>query len=256
MKNNLLTEIQRIISKEDKRKGGLPIPNYLFVQQYGRDIVEEMPQIAELFGQAQWFTFDTKSQHKEGNMLSHFKMELNRHAGIGREYSGSILVQLSTSEEETEEKELEELLSYIDSQKSRLHCIYTMQAQEKVDEVKKRLENYGFVRVVYAKPYGVEEQLEIFMHALQEYHFQAGAEAKECAEVFFREKEWNASDAVKIRIENIAKEMVYSSFINEKEQGNVVQKEEAEKVFASLAKEMTKKRPIGFVIGGAGLWTE
>ena len=72
----------------------------------------------------------------------------------------------------------------------------------------------------------------------------------------FREKEWNASDAVKIRIENIAKEMVYSSFINEKEQGNVVQKEEAEKVFASLAKEMTKKRPIGFVIGGAGLWTE
>lgn len=248
MKNNLLMEIQQILEKEDARKGSLPIPNYLFIQRYGRDIVEEMPQIAALFGQAEWFKFDAGAQQNEGNIASYFKMELNRRAGIGREYSGSILIELSTLEEE---KELKELLSYIDSQKNHLHCIYTMREQETVCMVKKQLENYGFVRAIYAKPYQADEQIEIFLNTLQTYQFQADTEAKQCVEAFFREKEWNTSDAVKIRIENIAKEIVYCSFINEEVQDNIVQKEEVEQVFASLAKEMTKKRQIGFVMGGA-----
>jgi len=253
MKNNLLTEIQQILEMKDARKGSLPIPNYLFIQQYGRDLMEEMPQIAALFGQTEWFLFDTGAQQKEGTILSHFKLELNRHAGVGREYSGSILIDLSTPEEEKEEKELEELLSYLDSQKNRLHCVYTMRGQETVDKVKKQLENYGFVRVVYAKPYQADEQMEIFLDTLQAYQFQADAEAKRCAEAFFQEKDWETSDAVKIRIENIAKEIVYCSFVNEEVQDNIVQKEEVEKVFTALAKEMTKKRQIGFVIGGAEL---
>lgn len=253
MKNNLLTEMQQILGREDARKGSLPIPNYLYIQQYGRDLVDEMPQIAALFGQTEWFSFDTGAQQKEGNILSHFMMELNRHAGVGREYSGSILIELSTPEEEKEEKELEELLSYIDSQGNRLHCVYTMREQENVDKVKKQLENYGFVRVVYAKPYQADEQMEIFLDTLQTYQFQADTEAKRCAEAFFQEKEWETSDAVKIRIENIAKEIVYCSFVNEEVQDNIVQKEEVEQVLASLAKEMTKKRQIGFVIGGAEL---
>lgn len=263
MKNNLLTEIQQILEREDARKGSLPIPNYLFIQQYGRDIVEEMPKIAALFGQTEWFIFDTGAQQKEGTMLSHFKMELNRHAGVGRDYSGSILIELSTPEDEREEKELEELLSYINSQKNRLYCVYTMRGQENVEGVKKQLENYGFVRAIYAKPYLSDEQMEIFLNTLQEYGFQADAEAKQCAEVFFQEKEWDTSDAVKIRIVNIAKEIVYCSFVNgevkdkevkDKEvKDNIMRKENIEQVFATLAKEMTKKRQIGFVLGGAEL---
>ncbi len=253
MKNNLLTELQQILEKEDACKGSLPIPNYLFVQQYGRDIEEEMPQIATLFGQKEWFLFDHGTQQKEGKMLSHFKMELNRHAGVGREYSGSILIELSTPEEETEEKELEELLSYIDSQKNRLHCVYTMRNEETVDRVKRQLENYGFVRVIYAEPYQADEQTEIFLDTLQTYQFRADKGAKQCAKAFFQEREWNTSDAVKIRIENIAKEIVYCSFMNKEIQDNIVHKEEVEQVFASLAKEMTKKRQIGFVVGGAQL---
>lgn len=251
MKKNLLAEIQQILEMEDARKGSLPIPNYLFVQQYGRDITEEMPQIAALFGQAEWFTFDVGAKQQDGKVLSHFKMELNRRAGVGREYTGSILIELTAPEEEKEERELEELLNYIDSQKNRLHCVYTMRGQEKVDEVKKQLENFGFVRVVYAKPYEADEQIEIFLDTLETYRFRTDEEAKQCVEAFFKEKEWKISDAVKIRIENIAKEIVYCSFINEKVQDNIVQKEDVEQVLASLAKETMKKRQIGFVMGGA-----
>ncbi|MBQ7955334.1 MAG: hypothetical protein IJ282_06245 [Lachnospiraceae bacterium] len=250
MKSNLLTEIQQILEKKDAWKGNLPIPNYLFVQRYGRDIIEEMPQIAALFGQTEWFVFDDGAQQKEGSILSHFKMELNRHAGIGRDYSGSILMELPSPEEEKEEKELEELLNYIDCQKNHLHCVYTMREERRLDSVKKQLENYGFVRVVYAKPYSTDEQMEIFLDTLQEYQFQADTEAKLCMEAFLEGKKWDTSDAVKIRIENIAKEIVYCSFINGEVQDNIVHKEEIEQVLASLAKEMTKKRQIGFVIGG------
>lgn len=248
MNSNLLTEIQQIFEKEDARKGSLPIPNYLFIQQYGRGIVEEMPQIAALLGQTEWFTFDDEVHQKEGTILSHFKLELNRHAGVGREYSGSILIELSTPEDEKEEKELEELLGYIDSQKNRLHCVYTMRGQGNVDRVKAQLENYGFVRGVYAKPYLVDEQMQIFLDTLQMYQFQVDAEAKQCAEAFFREKEWDTSDAVKTRIENIAKEIVYSSCISGGPQNNMVQKEDVERVFTSLGRESAKKRTIGFVI--------
>lgn len=253
MNSNLLAEIKQILSRKEVRGGKIPIPNYLFIQQYGRDILEEMPQITTLFGQTQWYTFDTGAQQKEGNMLSHFKMELNRHAGVGREYKGSILIELSTPEEDKEEKELEELLSYVDSQKNRLHCVYTMRGQGKVEQVKNQLGNYGFVRVVYAEPYRTNEQIEIFLDVLRVYQFRLDVEAKQCVEAFFEEKEWDTTDSVKIRIENIAKEIVYSRFINEEMKDNILHKEDVERVFTSLEKEKTIKRQIGFVTGGAEL---
>ena len=253
MKSNLLIEIQQILAKKDAKKERLPIPNYLFVQQYGREILEEMPQIAELFGQADWFAFDAGLKEKEGKTLSRFQMELNRHAGIGREYTGSVLIEIPRLEEANEEKDFEELLSFIDSEKHRLHCVYTIPGDEYAEKIKKQLENYGFVRAVYAEPYQLEEQVEIFMDTLKSYNFQVDDEAKQCVELFFQEKEWDVSDAVKVRIQNIAKEIVYCSIIKEAEHDNMVHKEDVESVFDSLVKEMAKKRQIGFVIGGAEL---
>ena len=66
-------------------------------------------------------------------------MALERHSGIGKEYTGSVLVEFSGMEEE---KELEELLDYIDRQRNRLHCIYTIKASEEVKDIKEKLENY------------------------------------------------------------------------------------------------------------------
>lgn len=235
------------------RQGSLPIPNYLFIQQYGRDITADMPQIAALFGHTDWFVFSDRVQQQEGKLLSYFMMELNRHAGVGREYSGSILVELSAPESEREEKELEELLSYIDGRKNYLHCMYTMREGDMADIVKKHLENYGFVRTVYAMPYSADEQIGIFWDTLKAYQFSAAAEAVKYAETFFREKEWSTSDAVKTRIENIAKEIIYCSFINEGAESSTADEEAVEQVFFSLAKEITKKRRIGFSIGGAEL---
>ena len=250
MKSNLLSEIQQILEREDRMKVTLPIPHYLFVQRYGREITGDMQEIAALFGQKEWFSFDTNRQQKDGKLLSYFKMELDRHAGLGREYTGSILIELSGEEDE---KELEELFHYIDSHKERLYCIYTMKVSEEVKTVRKHLEQYGFVRVVQGEKYDAYEQIEIFQDTLESYQFQLNEEAEHYVTEFFRKREWEETDAVKKRIENIAKELVYGNLIKEETEKSIITKEEVEQVLISLQGEPAKKRQIGFVIGGTEL---
>ena len=250
MKSNLLSEMQQILEREDKMKVTLPIPHYLFVQRYGREIIDDMQEIAELFGQKEWFFFDTSRPQKDGKLLSYFNIELDRHAGLGREYTGSILIELSGEEDE---KELEELFHYIDSHKERLHCIYTMKVSEEVKMVRRHLEKYGFVRVVPGEKYDSYEQIEIFQDTLEAYQFQLDEEAERYVTKFFRKREWEETDAVKKRIENIAKELVYGNLIREEAEKNIITKDEVEQVLASLQSEPARKRQIGFVTGGAEL---
>jgi len=213
--------------------------------QYGH-----IQEIAELFGQKEWFVFDATKQPNDGKLLSHFKMELDKHAGLGREYTGSILIELSGEEDE---KELEELFHYIDSHKERLRCIYTMKVAEEAKMVRKHLEKYGFVRVVQGEKYDAYEQIEIFQDTLELYRFQLNEEAEHYVTEFFRKREWEETDVVKMRIENIAKELVYGSLIREEAEKNIITKEEVEEVLASLQSEPAGKRQIGFVIGGTEL---
>lgn len=248
MKSNLLSEMQQILDHEEMMNVALPIPTYLYVQRYGRDIEEEMPEISRALGQKEWFPFSTNNQQKEGNLLRHFKMELERHSGLGKEYAGSVLIELS-GEEDT--KELEEILDYIESQKQRLHCVYTTKMLESVPEMRRQLENHGFVRVVQGEKYDAYEQIEIFQNTLETYHFELEEEARHYITEFFRIKEWQEHEAVKIRIQNLAKEMVYSKLLGGEERKTVVTKEEVEQVLASLQEEPVKKRQIGFVLGGA-----
>ena len=250
MKSNLLSEIQQILEREDRMKVTLPIPHYLFVQRYGREITEDMQKIAELFGYKEWFSFDTNRPQKDGKLLSYFKMELDKHAGLGREYTGCVLLEIS---EEVEEKELEEILYYIDSYKERLHCIYTMKTSEEVKMVQKHLEKYGFVRVVQGEQYDANEQIEIFQNTLEAYQFQLNEEAEHYVTEFFRKREWEETDVVKKRIENIAKELVYSNLIREEAEKNIITKDEVEQVLISLQSEPARKKQIGFVTGGAEL---
>lgn len=250
MKSSLLSEIQQILEREDRMKVTLPIPHYLFVQRYGREITDDMQKIAEMFGHKEWFDFDVARKPNDGKLLSYFKMELDRHAGLGREYIGSVLIEFSGEEDE---KELKEILHYIDSQKGRLHCIYTMKVSEEVTMVRKHLEKYGFVRVVQGEKYDASEQMEIFQNTLEAYKFQLNEEAEQYVTEVFQKKEWEETDAVKKRIKNIVEELVYGNLIREETEKNIITQEEAEQVLASLQSEPAKKRQIGFVIGGTEL---
>ena len=250
MKSNLLTEIKQLFDREDLLRTTIPVPSYLFVQRYGREINDDMKEIAALFGQKEWFLFCSGNIKNEEKLLTGFKMALERHSGIGKEYTGSVLIEFSGEESE---KEMEELLDYINSQKHRLHCIYTVKVSERVKNIREQLENYGFVRVVQGEAYDAYEQIEIFQNIVNEYQFQLEEEAQHYIVDFFRKQKWQETDAVKIRIQNMAKEIVYNKLMGGESENNRIKKEEVEQVFQASQTSKVQKRQIGFVIGGTEL---
>ena len=102
MKSNLLKEIQQLFDNKEGVETTIPVPSYLFVQRYGREIHEDMKEITALFGQKEWFPFCCANIKNEEKLLTGFKMALERHSGIGKEYTGSVLVEFSGMEEEKE----------------------------------------------------------------------------------------------------------------------------------------------------------
>lgn len=250
MKSNLLREIQQLFDNREGMETRIPVPSYLFVQRYGRQIQDDMKEMSEVFGQKEWFEFSYTKVKKEEKLITAFKMELERHSGIGKEYTGSVLVEFSGMEEE---KQVEELLDYIERQKHRLHCIYTIKASEEVADIKEQLENYGFVRIVQGEEYEAYEQIEIFRETIEGYQFQLEEEAEEYVTDFFEKQKWQEEDMVKIRIQNMAKEIVYNKLMEEGHKDKLLKKEEVESVLHSLKSNKAQKRQIGFVMGGAEL---
>ena len=248
MKNNLLKEIRQLFENKEDIRVMIPVPSYLFVQKYGRQIHADMKEITELFGWKEWFLFCCSNIKNEEKLLTGFKMALERHSRIGKEYTGSVLVEFSGMEEE---KQIEELLDYIDRQKQRLHCIYTIKASEEVQNIKEKLENYGFVRVVQGEEYKSSEQIEIFQETINMYQFRLEEDAEDYVVDFFGKLKWQEEDAVKIRIQNMAKEIVYNRLMEGRKDENFLKKEEVESILHSLQSGKMQKRQIGFVMGGA-----
>lgn len=247
MKSNLLKEMQQLFNRGCDGNN-IPVPSYLFVQRYGREIQEDMQEISALLGLKEWFSFSCTAVKNDEKIVTGLQMELERHSGVGKEYTGSVLVEFSGKEEE---KDLEELLDYIDSQRHRIWCVYATKASENVKDIKGLLENYGFVRVVQGEEYETTEQAEIFTDTIKAYQYQLEEAAEEYIVDYFNKQKWKEEDCVKIRIQNMAKEIVYNKLMDERLNEKVISKEEIEKVICFHCREQITRRPMGFVMGGA-----
>ena len=248
MQSNLLSEMKQLLGVN--MGNNIPIPSYLFVQRYGREIQDEMQEIARLLGQKDWFFFCSAGVKNSEKLLTGFQMDLERHSGIGKDYAGCILIEVSLKEDKNE---LEELLDYIHSQKARLHCIYTIKDTEDVKELKELLDNYGFVKVVQGEEYKISEQVEIFLDTLNLYEFEVEEKTREFIVEFLKKQKWQEEDRVKIRIQNMAKETIYNRLLNSNYSDKIIGKDEVEAVLHSNQEYKRHKRQMGFVMGGVEL---
>ena len=258
MKSNLLQELEQILAYEDQVDMTLPIPTYLFVQKYGRNIEEEMPKIAALLRKKEWFFFKA-DENQEKSILNRFLVEQECRSSAGREYTGCILIELTGSENE---KELLEFFSYMESQKHRLTGIYTTKEAQSVTEMKRLLSGYGFVRRIDGEFYDAFEQLKIFESTINEYQFSITSTTRVKVAEWFRKKEWNEQDAVVMQIQNIAKSVVYQKILEAKTKSNedsvpeekktypVISAEEIEKAILEFEGREVSKRQIGFALEG------
>ena len=159
-------------------------PESKFVQNYGRSIEAEMPQIAELLGKKDWFFFRADVS-QEKSILNRFLVEQECKSSVGREYEGCILLELTGAENE---KELFEFINYIEEQKHRLTCIYTTRESEEATGIKKKLASFGFVRQIDGECFDAYEQLEVFEMTIKEYQFSITGGARIKLAEWFRKK--------------------------------------------------------------------
>lgn len=242
MKNNLVREIEKIVAQKQNSNEYIPTPTYLYVKHYGRDIEDCMAEITELMGEEEYFIFKTGRIQKAESLLRSFLMELEKHASLGKDFGGCVLVELTV---ETEDKELADFLDYAENQKQIKFLFTTRENEEEVQEL---LERYFFVRVVKGQPYDCEEQFALLNEAFCKYQFAMDAAAEEAFQKALAEKEWQESDMVMNRIQNIAKNLVYEKMLAEKCSNRCIGKEDAEEAIKKLVRETTKKNVIGFFI--------
>lgn len=242
MKNNLVSEIEQIVGRRQNSSVDIPMPTYLYVEHYGRNIEDDMKEITALLGEKDFFVFKMSRIQKLESWVRSFQMKLEKHAALGKEFSGCVLVELT---EEMEQEELPDFLEFVSRQED-LRCLFTM--KKKSEEIQQMLEQYFFVRVVEGQKYDCVEQLEILNQVFAEADFIADIEAMKVFEKFFAKKEWQEGDMVQNRIQNIAKNLVYEKMMQEEMQEKCISKEDAENVVKKLLKEPQKRNVIGFCV--------
>lgn len=242
MKNNLMNEIEQIVERRQNGSAYIPMPTYFYVEHYGRSIENNMKEITELLGKKEFFVFKMSRVQKLESFVRSFQMELEKHASLGKEFNGCVLIELS---EDVEQEALADLVEYV-ARREELTCLFT--GKEKEEEVQELLEQYFFVRVVEGQKYSCEEQLEILNQVFAEAHFIADIEAMKIFEKFFAEKEWQPGDMVQNRIRNIARNLIYEKMIQKETVEKCISEEDAERAVKKLLKEPQKRNVIGFCV--------
>lgn len=242
MKNNLVNEIEQIVERRQNGSAYIPLPTYLYVEHYGRSIENDMKEITTLLGKRDFFVFKMSRVQKLESLVRSFQMELEKHAALGKEFSGCVLIELS---EDVEPEALSDLVEYV-ARREELTCLFT--GKEMQEEVQELLEQHFFVRTVEGQKYTCEEQLEILNQVFAEAQFIADSEAVKIFEKFFAEKEWQTGDMVQNRIRNIARNLVYEKMMQKAAVEKSISEEDAENAVKKFLKEPQKKNVIGFCV--------
>jgi len=120
----MINEIRKIRLLEKKRGFKLPIPNFFFVERFGRCAQEQMENLLLEVNKREWFLFKADVRSKEEGLLSGFMMELEKYAKLGKVYDECVLIELS--EEMYGEDDFEEFVAYLKSLEDKIYFVFTM----------------------------------------------------------------------------------------------------------------------------------
>ncbi len=245
MIHSVLEEIKYVKKNEAERGVKFPETTYLFVENYGRSMQEEMQDIAEALGKREYFTFRADWLTKQSGVYGDFQLELQKHATLGKEYEGCVLVELSTM---VNEPELLQILSRLKQHEEKITSFVTVKDDEDVQEITKMMEQFFFTRVVEGQIYSPEEQYGIIKAELEKYGFNP--EEKRCEELleYLKEFPWKKTDAVESKLRNVVKKLVYEKMLEHNSSLNVTY-EEIKNALSGPRKDGATTR-IGFLLEG------
>lgn len=242
--NTILQELDKINDVEMNEGICTPIPNYLYIQRYGRRAQEQMDKILLKIGKKGWFLFKTEDQLCEGGLIKNFSMELHRYADTGKEFTGCSLIEIS--KETLMKDELPEFLEYLKENEKRIYCLFTIKNVKDAVSVQKCIEQYFFTRIVYAEDFSIEEQFDIIRNTCEEYGF--GIDHKE--QVFImrglKDRKWKANEHVEFILQNAARAVIYEAILEDKIKERLMSAELSMKLLENLQKKTEKEKIFGF----------
>lgn len=242
--NTILHELDKIKNVEINEGICTPIPNYLYIQRYGRRAQEQMDKILSKIGKKDWFLFKTQEQSEEKKLIEKFGMALHRHADTGKDYTGCSLIEIS--KETLNRDELPGFLEYLKENEQQLYYLFTIKNAEDAASVQKCIEQYFFTRIVYAEEFSIEEQFDIIRNTCGEYGFSIGGREQTFIMRGLEERKWKADEHVGFILQNAARAVIYEAMLEDKIMERLISAELSKKLLSNLQKTAEKEKILGF----------
>lgn len=253
----MINEMKKLKMLEEKKGVKMPLPNFFYVERYGRSAQEQMENLLEGFGKKKWFLFKTDVRKKEGSLVDVFSMELEKYAKLGKAYDECVLIEIS--EDVDMEEGFEEFITYLKTLEDKIYFLFTMKQSKNTAFVQECMEQYFFVRKIEAKEYSVEEQLEAIKSVCEEYRYEMEYEAEHMLREALAKKKWKGEEQVLCRLKNVVRSMVYEGMMEagfsdgatvEEVATGIFASKMAEKMLLKIEPENKKRAVIGFSQGG------
>ena len=213
----ILKELSRISDTESREGIKVPRPKFFYVQRYGRKAQDQVREILQAVGRKEWFLFKTQDNFPESGLCRNFATELAKHAGTGKEFVGCVLIELS--KETLFKEEFAEFLELLKERENKLYYVFTTKKPKDAVSVQKCIEQYFFVRTVYAESYSVEEQVALIKDICEEYGFHISPKVKMLLANGLKSKEWKEDDNVDYRLRSVVCTIIYEAVL-EQQTGN------------------------------------
>lgn len=242
--NPILQELHKIRNIESREGIKIPLPQFFYVQKYGRRIQDQVQEILRAVGRKEWFLFKTEDSFPETGLRRNFVTELEKHAGIGKEFEGCVFIELT--KETLLREEFTEFLEYLKERESKLYYMFIIRRPKDAVSVQKWIEQYFFVRTVCAEDYSVEEQLTMVEDICEEYGFHIDPKAKTLLINGLKSKEWKEDDYVDYRLRNEVCTIIYETILEHQTKSCRFSPEMAWKLLENLQKEHAEEITFGF----------
>lgn len=240
----MIEEIFILKEKMHDMNAELPLPTYFYVGRYGRTLERQEKKICEAMGRKGWLRFQAGSSFYENGLIRSLITEIEKEQEIGKCFSGCIFIEFVEGVEE--KQDFSEFLAYIKGKESVYKYVFFMEESEKTEEIKKKLDQYFGIRVIYAQPYETQELVTMLQEWVQEYSFTISQEALEVWEQEMEQYSWKAEQRVQIRLHSIVQNMVYEKILYGMEMDNEITAEDIKICMKHLYAERKNKISLGF----------
>lgn len=249
-----MNEIIREMKLMEQVKGTayFPMPTYLYLQAYGKDLKEDIEDLAKATKSKQSLIFDKLKCNPGRSLIDDFEVLLEKNKPLGQEFEGLVLIDFTGFEE----SELSSFAEYLKGKQYRNTYIFTIQMQAyNMQEIKKILEKNFFLRVVEAMPYSTKDLYYAIFDYIRvcEYNgidLEFTEDGQDSVRKHLAEREWQKEDDVIFRLRNAVAAAIYEQMVSSQSKHMEIDEEFITQMFEKLEEKQEPKRRIGFCVGG------